>query len=42
MGSNKRFKRLIEPKRNVLKETFGTAKFKKSAQELKDEMRKGW
>jgi len=25
-----------------LKELFGTAKFKKSAQQIKDEMRAGW
>ncbi|MBS3054131.1 MAG: AbrB/MazE/SpoVT family DNA-binding domain-containing protein [Candidatus Aenigmarchaeota archaeon] len=31
---------LITKKTNVLKETFGTMKFKKSAQEMKDELRK--
>ncbi|MFH1586671.1 MAG: hypothetical protein ABID38_02345 [Candidatus Diapherotrites archaeon] len=26
----------------LIKDLFGTAKFKKSAQEIKDEMRAGW
>mgnify|MGYP001558587725 FL=1 len=31
---------LIPKKNNVLKETFGTFKFKKTAQQIKDELRK--
>jgi len=31
---------LIPKKTNVLKETFGTMKFKKTAQQMKDELRK--
>jgi antitoxin component of MazEF toxin-antitoxin module len=36
--------RLVVEVRKVvpIRELFGTAKFKKSAQEIKDEMRSGW
>lgn len=31
---------IVKENKNVLKETFGTFKFKKSAQQMKDEIRK--
>ena len=37
MKINQKFKILVTPERNVLKETFGTAKFKKSTEQMMKE-----
>ena len=39
---NQRVKALIIPETNVLKETFGTLKFKKSTDQMMREVDEGW
>ena len=40
MKYNKKYKKLVRPKKNILKETFGTAKFKKSTEQMMKEIDK--
>ena len=39
---NQKVKALIVPTKNVLKETFGTLKFKKSTDQMMREVDEGW
>ena len=39
---NQKVKILVLPERNVLKETFGTLKFKKSTEKIMKEIDEGW
>ena len=40
MKVNERFKLILIPEKNVLKETFGTLKFKKSTEQMMKELDK--